>query len=259
MFFGEKGNGPDFKEFPIDDYQQWLGGLFEVGGAIFFKKHVANRGIHQYIYYYPTIELSDNDENRVRRFQQIVGGAIYHTRKNSYRCSVKGTNAVYLAQLMARFSPSRSEIITAFENWENADTDERIAIAQEVSESDTETNLTRNDYTWLVRSAPFVAGVIDSRAVFSVNETFRPGGDKSYGWIIPRMTITTLNVPLIEALQERFGGSTEMVTHRGETHIIYGETFIVKNESIRWTIAKESYTEIISFAGSHVKLRTLVD
>lgn len=66
-------------------------------------------------------------------------------------------------------------------------------------------------------------------------------------------------MPLIEALQERFGGSTEMVTHRGETHIIYGETFIVKNESIRWTIAKESYTEIISFAGSHVKLRTLVD
>lgn len=147
MFFGEKGNGPDFKEFPIYDYQQWLGGLFEVGGAIFFKKHVANRGIHQYIYYYPTIELSDNDENRVRRFQQIVGGAIYHTRKNSYRCSIKGTNAVYLAQLMAQFSPSRSEIITAFENWENADTDERIAIAQEVSESDTETNLTRNDYT----------------------------------------------------------------------------------------------------------------
>lgn len=259
MFHGEGESGPDYKEFSVDGYSQWLGGLFEVGGAMFFKISVEKRLSRPRIYAYPMIELSDNDEQRVVRFQQIIGGRIYRSGTKSYRCWLKGVKAVALAQVMAPFSPSRGEIITAFENWENADTEERVAIAEEVSLSETGNYLTKDDYIPLVRLAPFVAGILDARAVFSMNEMLTPIGDRIHGWIYPRMDLTTINVPLIEALQERFGGSTEMITHEGENRTIFGQKYNVRHGSIRWTIGHRTYNDIIAFAGPFIKLRRLVD
>lgn len=259
MFYAEGGSDAEHKEFPLYDYQQWLGGIFEAGGAMYFEIMEQTRLGRTHIYAYPFIKLSDNDEMRVKKFQNLVGGKINRSGINTHQWWMMGEKAVALAQEMAPFSPSRSEIITAFENWEQAEIEERIEIAREVSESETENNLTKNDYRLLVCSAPFLAGVLDARASFYMNETFNPGSDKSYGWVFPRMHLNTTNVPLVEALQERYGGNIGVVQRIGETRNILGQTFIVRRDSVRWNIGHETYNDITALAGPYIKLRTLAD
>lgn len=259
MFYGDGGNRPDYKELPFYNYQQWLGGIFEACGAMYFEIREQTRWGRTHVYAYPFIKLSDNDELRVQKFQNLVGGKIDRSRNNTHQWWMIGEKAVALAQEMAPFSPSRHEIIMAFENWYHAEIEERIEIAREISESETDNNLTKDDYRLLVSSPPFLAGVLDARASFYMNETFNVGSDKSYGWVYPRMHVNTTNVPLVEALQERYGGNIEVATHRGETRRILGQIFPVRHDSVRWNIGHETYNEITAMAGPYIQLRTLDD
>ncbi len=204
----------------------WLGGLFEVGGSLGFVMGFSGRKGKYYEKAYPIVTIGENRQDKLNKLLGILGGN-FHSREqgnNSIVWYLQGIRAVWLAQHMEQYALSHQEMITAFSNWENAETmEEKANIARLVRVQKETVVLTFNNYLPLVRKPEFLAGVLDNRGTI-------PAFTGDY----PRLQVKSTNRPLLEALQFVYGGSCEQYLDQGEVRVIKGVECVLKKDSFRW-------------------------
>ncbi|MBU1322698.1 hypothetical protein KKE48_04615 [Patescibacteria group bacterium] len=204
----------------------WLGGLFEVGGFLGFVMRFSRRKGTYYEKAYPIMTIGENHLDKLNKLHRLLGGN-FHSREqgnNSIVWYLQGIQAVWLAQHMEQYAPSRQETVLAFSNWENAESmEERVEIARLAREQEEAEVLTFKDYLPLVKNPGFFAGVLDSRGTI-------PAFTGDY----PRLQVKSTNRPLLEALQFVYGGSCEQYLDKGEVRVIKGVECVLKKDSFRW-------------------------
>lgn len=236
-------------EYLLHNFPDWFGGMIEVAGWIGFTTEQRIGKYGHYTYTYPRIEICDNDLNRLNRLQAIVGGTV----RAPSRWHIGGNAAVSLAEIIKLYTPSKLEVIFAFINWGQADsTEKRTEIVKSLS-SILQSQPTIEDYRSLVTRPNFVAGVIDGRGIFSMVEN--PSRDRTYGWIYPRMTVTSTNRPLFEALEQTYGGDVVAVIKVGDIRQIFGRIFAAKNDSLNWIVGMNDLSQLMSLVGPYLRLR----
>lgn len=140
----------------------WLGGVFEAGGSMYFDIQTLKRG-KRWIFSSPAVSFTDNRDQKISMFQQLVGGAIYaKSGSKSHELRVTGDTAVEIAHQMEHYSPRRKLVIAAFELWgATDDKNEKFQIANDFRGKKPEYPPT-DAYVDLVKMPEFVAGIIDS-------------------------------------------------------------------------------------------------
>lgn len=251
-----KPNFPvETKEFEVVNFPGWLGGIFETGGWMrLYITHQTKKG-RKYTYAYPEIGLIDNSLDRLRNLKLCAGGNISHFSERSFRWYTVSEQAVWLAQLMVPYAPSREEIIIAFRNWEQASSiDERLEIAMALRKSPLP-ELTSEDYVNLVRNPEFLAVVIDNRGCIYMAKALEKSTD-THSWIYPKMSLYSTNRPLIEALQQTYGGYIEARISKGsQVKGFEGKDFTACRDSLAWNIGSETLSRLVQLAGPYLRLR----
>lgn len=237
---------------------EWLAGMFEVGGAMYFTVSYSTQKGVQYPHAYPVMQIGERDIDKLTKFKSLVGGNFKKGNSNSSPMYwyLQGVKAVPLAEGMAPFAPSRQEIILAYLLWEDAESmDEKIEIAQNSRQEKSPLNLQVSDYTSLVKNPDFVAGVIDMRGSFYTNEAFNNTATEDvYGWSFPRLSISTTNRLLLEAMQQEYGGSIEEVILKGTKQKRGRIEFTAAQDSLRWRTGHEGHDKIIQLVNQRLKL-----
>jgi len=208
------------KEAQPINHSIWLSGLFEIGGSMFLeiqKRKSKSKKNPEVVHTYtrPVISIVDNHPE-ICQFPKILGyGSTrpYRRGKKSHRWSLKGPKVVDLTTNMKPTSPLRQETIIAFENWGTATTEERLEIARELKQTSPPL-LKLDDYTDLVQKPQFLAGVLDGRGMLIPQEHYNK--EKGYGVIHPRLRISSLNKPLLLAIQNLYQGYFGIQSKEGE-------------------------------------------
>lgn len=195
-----RGN-KELKEIP-EEAAKFLAGILEMGGS--FIIGVSNevehspRGDYIRTRIRPTISYNDNDEEKIEALQRMYGGSKSKIKdKNSWTWRATDSLALHLATVIQPYAPSREKEIEAFQAVEAAQTLEyRIALAKWMSEYN-HTPKSYPDlsvYEKLIKDPAFVSGVYEGRGnIYDDNPS--------------ALVISSLNVSLITALQEEYGGS----------------------------------------------------
>lgn len=202
----------EHQSLPVGEFPDWLAGLLEVAGTVTLQTETVRRkGRYEYEYATPVIKMGDDNRERMSMLQQLAGGKLRQPGgHNTVEWNSKSYAAIILAELIAPFAPSRQEALTAFFNWAQIDDrEERVDIASTLQQSpNRETTVTANDYKTLVKKPRFVAGIIDARATFLTPEHVDPNYP-DYGWIYSAIAVASTNTPLLEAMENQFGGDIE--------------------------------------------------
>lgn len=186
----------------------FLGGMFEISGNMtlesgFLNKTLAGGQVVEYFYTRPVVSYNDTRSGKIERLIEVFGGAsLKDNKSNSFMWFVKSKKAVELATQMSPYAPSRTRMITAFQEWLNSDDmAEKLQIADVARRGATQTNagMTQDNYSALVRNPEFMAGVVDARGALDIRE-----GNPRY------LIITSMNGALLEAIKAAYsGGITE--------------------------------------------------
>jgi len=212
----------------------WLGGVFEVGGSMYFGIQTLKRG-KRWIFSLPIVAFNDNNYQKVSMFQRLVGGAIY-TKSNSksHELRISGDAAVEIARQMGPYSSLRKDAIAAFGLWgETDDITEKFQIANDFREEKPEYPLT-DTYVDLVRMPEFVAGIIDSRGLTYPHTHVYPGGETDL--VYYEFKINTSNRPLLEALQREYGGKIYLQLAAGQIKEVGGRLVTVAKDTFSLSI-----------------------
>lgn len=232
----------------------WLAAIFEVASSIDFHtiRPMQKSGIRTYSY--PLLTITDSDPDKMQKFQGIVGGRVYvNIKRGSNQWYIMGQPAVDIAIDMAPHAPSRTKIIEAFVNWENAGSmEEKVEIAQEMK-SHNRTDVKEEDYENLVRDPDFLAGVIDSRGSIFMSEHISPRGT-SYGWVNPQLDINSTNIALLKALRNEYDGHTHINYEKGETIEVSSREYVAKKTSARWGAGDEICNKLAQITEGRIKL-----
>ena len=243
---------PEFKDYPVQYFPAWLGGMFEIAGSMGFSIRLDKR---KYIYADPTIAIVDNDLDRIKRLEEVAGGNIYARKsERSYQWVAKREHAVRLAELMKNYALSRQETIDAFINWGMTDSsEERVEIAK-TSRSVEREYPDLPVYMNLVANLDFLGGIIDARGTIAAHEQYSP--EDASGYILPGLHISSTNRPLVEALFLIYGGRVRVASSKGEEVEILGNKFTFTRESLQWNLQKsDPLLHVISIVRPHLHLR----
>ena len=191
------------REAALATHAPLLGGLFEAAGTVLISVHSYKRilasGETKYAHASPLLRYQDNNKDKILIFKKKFGGTFRPALGyiDSYQWTVVGHEAVEVATAIQPFAPSRSEIIFAFRNWQNAeDNDEKLSIAHEVKGAAARQLQPREVYTELLENNAFLAGVFEAGGFLTVAR----GGKRV-------LVLNTHNTNLREAIKAEFGGS----------------------------------------------------
>ncbi len=208
---------PEQQEQERRDRAAFLGGIFATGGRISFTIENQTKTVggveRTYKYAYPFISFGDENLIKIAKLKEIFGGRTKPNGKNPVTWYLKSEDAVDLAMVIRDFCPNRGEIITAFENWENADTEEKLRLARDFREKE-EANF--ESYRELVRNPQFLAGVLTARG--GLSNALRRGA--------PRGTVlffSSTNEQLVKALKKEYGAGIMQVGKKSN-QTTFGET-----------------------------------
>lgn len=176
----------------------WLAGVLEVGGSWNFY-------IRKESYPYPRITYAAIQKGEVDYLHSLFGGRtrpLEHSKCRWHEWSIRSDAAVELAERLRPYLSFRQEHIAAFRNWEEAGSlEERLEIARDLCQFNKKP--VYSDGYRLPTNPRILAGIFDSRGLFTFQETKAAGGAYT---VYP---VVQINVPqsMGEALEERFGGS----------------------------------------------------
>ena len=219
----------DIKEIPVYNFPAWLGGFFSTGGRMSLEKVIDRK--HSYINYYPRLRIGDNSLDRIHNLELLIGGRYHSQGKKYYWRTTNSQHAIDLALIIAPFTPSRSEIILAFENWQNATMDERREIGESMAHNIHQPLSDPQLYTELIQNSDFFTGVLDCRAIFFSDNNTRNYGQKSYSY--ERMHLNTVNIGLASAIQQTYGGRLEIIP-KGIQVNIKGRNCLTRRDQAKW-------------------------
>lgn len=232
------------------EFDLWLTGFFEVlEGNVRFSIQQKKDGRE---YAYPIMQIVDSDKIKLTKIQSILGGTIQRQRE-VWSWMLYGERVVPYSEALFKNSLSRKEALTAIKNWESSTIAERVNIAQEFSQYYSPTIISKDEYSDLVRNSDFLAGVIDSKAVFSFAEQNYP--NESY-YVAPKMFLTSTNTGLVEALCEEYGGSIQYIEAGTEIEV-RGIKSIRKTRSAKWQLNTNQIKNLISKTNGKLRIEEL--
>ncbi len=204
----EQSRDRNLEARPLSESQScWLGGIVEAGSGVFFSfaPNRENARVSS-----PRIVISDNNHDRISRFQRVLPGQIVHqTNQTTWRLAMKKSEKVVeLAAQILPYTRTKAPMLRAFIEWHEASTtEERLAIAFQSREDAKKVIVVKEDYKELIDKPEFIAGVIDSRGVIQHSKPNPAYATKS------ELRVTSPNRVLLDALQEKYKGR---VLHRFE-------------------------------------------
>lgn len=227
---------------------KWFAGALEAGGGLYLTIRKTRKRHNVYTYSCPEVAFHEPKEEFVDALQAEYGG--YKMRHgNSWSWRKAGYE---VAELMAEAGPyvvSRTEMVTALENWLQADTSERVQIAEQMKGYDRFGDGSVEDYAELVRHPEFVAGVIDNRgSITNVNN--QENGEPSL------LAITTQNKPLLEAIKRQFnlGRQVRVVSEAGRITKFAGQEVTIKKTSWGLRFSEGSAKKVEEFTQPYLKI-----
>lgn len=178
----------EFRKQEMISQRAWLGGMFEVGKSAGFSLEQAGSD--------PFLTLYSLDKEIALYTENIFGKRPKPSEKVGPFWWAHGRHAVWIASIIEPFTPSRQEEFDAFKRWGQAtNIQERREIALSVK-GRSRINVAKEEYGELVNNLDFVGGGVD-------------GGEK-----LRTQVLESVNRPLLEALEERFGG--DIIDQRNE-------------------------------------------
>lgn len=226
------------------DHRPWLGGVFEIGGSVFF--HILRKSYGAGIYCYPSLHYRDDKEARVSTitssFRELLDPSVKlgYTKvkgKDHWRFQTTGSHVPPLVRSFAEYMPSRAIMVNAFQEWEQVDMARRAEIGQSMS-GRTRSDVTVEQYRALLQNPNFLAGVIDCRGGWLPH----PSEERDY--ISPLWIITSTNKSLLDALQIEFGGNVHPAVYAEKglpDEEINSFSWIVENKKVLGQLVLASY------------------
>lgn len=231
-------------EYPIYGMAAWAGGVVEVSGTLGFN-------IQKKRLVYPQLQITDSNLNNISKLKELAGGRVYpHSNGTSHSWVLGGKNIYRLTETIKGFAPSRALAIDAIQLVEQTDVHERLKIVQEYnSEREELPSVTEKDYYELVNNPQFTAGIIDAKGSISALETWR----EEYGYVTPQLSLFLQNLPLLNVLKDKYGGSVSQIISEGQDLNIEGRKTIAKSNRYVWTARKKSLENLLVDIGQYLQ------
>lgn len=169
----------------------WLAAALQVGGSVRFDTYKGRS--------YPLLQIGDNNQDRIEKILDRYGGYKSHLGANHTPCwTVKGEDAVTLAQVIKPYSPLHQGMIGAFDRWITTnDLNRRLEIATKTPLSNWRL-VPAEAFADLVRQPDFCAGIYDMRGL---KTSTAHSDNQEGGWFIPEIHVNSQNGFLLKALQ----------------------------------------------------------
>lgn len=225
---------------------RWFAGALEPGGTLAFGIQRRKTG---HVAAYPFIEFRESNEQFIDLMQAEYEGSRMRIG-NSLSWRLNGYKAAEIAADLEPYAVSRREMVVAVQNWLQADTPERVEIAESMKGRDRLQDVSKEDYGRIVGDAIFMAGVIDNKG------TIYPNSDGEH--TTARIEVRSRNRPLLDAIQERFGGSITIVTEAG-TPVGIMPNYVTKRDSYAWSAASAEARQLIGFTQRNLKISPYAD
>ena len=223
----------------------YLGGFFEAGGSMTFRITKRQKKTSVHVSAHPILTYTDNSHARMEQLQQAFGGTLPPVRGGEeWMWVLFGKKVCPLVGALASYAPSRSGIINAYNLWEQSGIQQRLVIAKNYIgyEKDFD-GLTKEDYLDLAGKFPFIAGGLDSRGRFVIED------------FLERIHINSINRPLLQALRCKWGGSLFPVMEKGEKRTVEGKMVVIKHEALRLTLSGAGALELSKAVSPYLVLR----
>jgi hypothetical protein len=230
-----------------DEFNQWFGGVIEAGSTLSIKPNSYLRDGEKVAYPKPIFQFQDEDKVKSQRLRELLGGSISGTKDNSYEWRLSGNRLADLLIPIAQYTPSRRDMISNIELWQQLNKEEQLELAYQLKGNNRyDADLQPREYANLVDLSPFVAGVIDAKA--------RLHTYPHYGYTEPQVRLTSRNKLLLDALHEKFGGylSTEVA---GTIKFKDEMSFLTTRDSHNLQFTNAQAREIVNFARPHLILQ----
>jgi hypothetical protein len=230
-----------------EELNQWLGGVIEAGSMLTIKPNSYLRNGEKVAYPRPVFQFQDEDELRSKRLKELFGGSTSPTKDNSSAWQLSGNKLANLVIPVAPYTPSRRYMISNIELWQQMNKDEQLELAYQLQGHNRyDTDFQPSEYSQLVELVPFVAGVLDAKARLDIYP--------HNGYPEPQVRITTKNKPLLDSLEEKFGGY--LFTEKAGTEKIKdGKSFVTSHDSHSLQFTNAKAREIVEFARPHMLLQ----
>lgn len=228
----------------VESKGEWFGGLFEVGGSIYFETLDQIKGNKRYTYTYPSLSISDSNPNKISALKKIFGGSANpDKRERSFVWRARSNLTTKIVNAMIPFAPYRKDIIDLVRLWQTVNLKERVELVELFKEEELSSSFPHQEvYKKLVTKLGFIAGIVDSRGEMENNS---------------RLKVNTTNHPLLEALKSNYGGNIELMLQAGSTLTINGRTIIINSDAFRWTLGIGKTRELLPLIRSHLILGTV--
>jgi len=239
---------PNIKEIPPFGYPVWLAGFLEIGGSMYFEKMNIGHGDRFVPYARPIIKMGDHDPIRVETLNRIMNGeTIDRSKPKTLYVRLRCDKAVWLANSIRGYAPSRENIIQAFQLWSEAEsTEDRVEIAKPFYGRRTVSEISPSVYRHLVRDSNFVAGLIDGRG-----SVIYDNANQS----IDNFRLSSINTALLYALRNQYGGYVDELSHAGDTVFVRGtDTTMLLNNNSQWVIGRNFMNELVAWAKPRLPL-----
>lgn len=246
------GFGSQELEDRIIGLSVWLGGFFEPGGSMGIGQGVVRRCGHPYPFTSPFLGFNDNHIERVKAFYRLFGvikEKPAQQGKNSWMFKISGAKIAWLASLISPYAPSRRVMAENLDEWVNSPPEGQIAIAQKVKGYDGLKNIHKKDYLGLVTNPIWVAGAYDNRCYRYTHIKINNRSPQI------ALGISSVNRPLLDVLEDNFGGSVREKDKKNEHRKAYMGDYDVNYPTQVWEIESKQAREFLSFISHYSILR----
>lgn len=213
----------------------WFSGWLEAGGGVLLKPRLDQRNGKKSSDL--IIGVQDKDPDKLVPPYTLFGGSYRPTAKSN-EWTIRGERAGWLLERLGVLIPSYSEIVPYIRQWNQIDdpvVEYAIALASRSKSRALELSLTQ--YLALVCDPMFMSGVVDRRGGIGYHNRSRGTS---------RVTITTNNKGLLDAVQLVHGGNRQVWKQKGETFELDGVIRTVSNESATLAITNGFATNLIA-------------
>lgn len=235
--------GNKVKQIPALDQTtaEWFAGVLEVGGTAVIAAHGKAHPSA-----YPSIVLQDTKPELINWLRER-----FNTSPNSKDSAkiwrIGGYRAGAILLDIEPYVSSRRELVLAAENWWEADSGERIRIAQEMKGFDRYSEGSVDEYLKLLSRPAFAAGVLDYKGLIYRHN------DGQY--IYPRVDVYSSNLALIQALEQKFAGTHRTRVEAGSFRNIGDRIVEEKRDSIQWTVSNRQARELIASVNPYLVVK----
>jgi hypothetical protein len=178
---------------------RWMGMVLEAAGGMGFGRNEFGK-----LPVVPYVKLEDNNASRVHIIKDLFGGRV-RTVDSSTRWTVYDEEAIYLANAIVPFAPSRRVFARRFNEWQDADLGEKLEIGSSLK-ARARSAVSVEEYLYLLENPSSLAGLFDARG-----KKYKNGRANN-----PQVLFTTKNRVVLEALLCKYSVGSNLFPSRSQ-------------------------------------------